>query len=137
MMSPGIAVSVGAAPSRPHQDVQGRRGDFVKISAGATNATLGGHSWARLRQDHCVESIQDIQISGPTIRLGQLLKLSGLAESGGAGKALLLDGVLVNGVAEPRRGRQLRDGDIVAARGVATRVLARAPDAVEKGTGGQ
>jgi ribosome-associated protein len=82
-----------------------------------------------------VESIQDIQISGPTIRLGQLLKLSGLAQSGGAGKALLLDGVLVNGVAETRRGRQLRDGDIVAARGVATRVLARAPDAAAKGAG--
>jgi ribosome-associated protein len=114
--------------------------DGVEISSrstwGATNTTLGGHSPARLRQDHCVESIQDIQISGPTIRLGQLLKLSGLAESGGAGKALLIDGVLVNGVVETRRGRQLRDGDIVAARGVAARVLARAPD-VAKGAGGQ
>jgi ribosome-associated protein len=117
--------------------LRGWRGDFVKISVGGSNATLGGHSSTRLRQDHCVESIQDIQISGPTIRLGQLLKLSGLAQSGGAGKALLLDGVLVNGVAETRRGRQLRDGDIVAARGVATRVLARAPDAAAKGAGGQ
>lgn len=79
-----------------------------------------------------MELTQDIQISGPTIRLGQLLKLSGLAQSGGEGKALLADGVLVNGVAETRRGRQLRDGDVVAARGVVTRVLAR-PDG---GTGG-
>jgi len=82
-----------------------------------------------------VESIQDIEISGPTIRLGQLLKLSGLAQSGGEGKALLAEGVLVNGVAETRRGRQLRDGDVVAARGVATRVLARR-DAGDDGSRG-
>jgi ribosome-associated protein len=77
----------------------------------------------RLRQDHSVEPIQDIEITGPTIRLGQLLKLSGLAESGGQGKQLLERGVLVNGVAETRRGRQLHDGDVVRARGVAARVL--------------
>jgi len=52
-----------------------------------------------------------------TIRLGQLLKLSGLAETGGASKALLADGVRVNGVAETRRGRQLRAGDVVEALG--------------------
>ena len=49
------------------------------------------------------------------IRLGQLLKLSGLAESGADAKALLLeDGVTVNGEPETRRGRQLRRGDVVA-----------------------
>ena len=37
-------------------------------------------------------TIQEVQISGETIRLGQLLKLSGIAESGGDGKALLLAG---------------------------------------------
>ena len=72
-----------------------------------------------------MEPIHDIEITGPTIRLGQLLKLSGLAESGGQGKQLLDSGVLVNGVAETRRGRQLHDGDVVEARGVAARVLAR------------
>jgi ribosome-associated protein len=72
-----------------------------------------------------VEPIQDIEITGPTIRLGQLLKLSGLAESGGQGKQLLESGVLVNGVAETRRGRQLHDGDVVEARGVSARVMAR------------
>jgi ribosome-associated protein len=109
--------------------VQGSRGDFVKIRRGL-ESHLGVAFQSRvLRQDQCVESIQDIQISGPTIRLGQLLKLSGLAESGGEGKALLLEhGVLVNGVAETRRGRQLHDGDVVAARGVLTRVQARARD---------
>ena len=34
--------------------------------------------------------IQEVQITGTTIRLGQLLKLSGIAESGGDSKALLL-----------------------------------------------
>ena len=68
--------------------------------------------------------MQEIQISGETIRLGQLLKLSGIAESGGASKALLVEGVLVNGVPETRRGRQLHDGDVVEARGEAARVVA-------------
>ena len=49
------------------------------------------------------------------IRLGQLLKLSGLAASGGDARALLESGdVTVNEQAEGRRGRQLRRGDIVA-----------------------
>ena len=69
--------------------------------------------------------IQEVQITGTTIRLGQLLKLSGIAESGGDGKALLLaEGVRVNGVQETRRGRQLHDGDLVEARGEGVRVLA-------------
>lgn len=78
-----------------------------------------------------MESIQDIEISSPTIRLGQLLKLAGLAQSGGEGKQILAAGVLVNGVAETRRGRQLHDGDVVAMRGLAVRVTARA-DAEEE-----
>jgi ribosome-associated protein len=72
-----------------------------------------------------VATIQEVKISGETIRLGQLLKLSGIAESGGEGKALLLgEGVRVNGVAETRRGRQLRGGDLVEARGTGVRVVA-------------
>jgi ribosome-associated protein len=71
-----------------------------------------------------VATIHEVQISGETIRLGQLLKLSGLAETGGASKALLADGVRVNGVAETRRGRQLRAGDVVEALGETARVVA-------------
>ncbi|MGA2007209.1 MAG: RNA-binding S4 domain-containing protein [Solirubrobacteraceae bacterium] len=71
-------------------------------------------------------AIREVQITGETIRLGQLLKLSGIAESGGDSKSLLLAEVVrVNGVAESRRGRQLRDGDLVEARGEAARVRAR------------
>ena len=60
------------------------------------------------------------------IRLGQLLKLAGLASGGGDVKAILADGVAVNGDPEDRRGRQLRDGDVVDAAGEQLRVTARA-----------
>ena len=56
-----------------------------------------------------------MQIAGDAIRLGQLLKLAGLVDSGGAGKQALATGeVLVNGQPDERRGRQLRRGDIVS-----------------------
>jgi ribosome-associated protein len=59
--------------------------------------------------------MQEIEIRGDTIRLGQLLKLSGIAGSGAEAKALLLEqGVTVNGEPEARRGRQLHRGDVVA-----------------------
>ena len=52
---------------------------------------------------------------GDMIRLGQLLKLSALADSGAdAGELLLASGVTVNGEPEARRGRQRRRGDLVA-----------------------
>jgi ribosome-associated protein len=55
-----------------------------------------------------------VTILGEMIRLGAFLKLSGIAESGGAAKALLGDGeVFVNGEPEQRRGRQLHPGDVV------------------------
>jgi ribosome-associated protein len=62
--------------------------------------------------------MQEIEIRGDTIRLGQLLKLSGLAGSGAEAKALLLEnGVTVNGEPEARRGRQLHPGDLVSVEG--------------------
>ncbi len=59
------------------------------------------------------------------IRLGQLLKLAGLASGGGDVKAILGDGVRVNGVPDDRRGRQVHPGDIVEAGGEQLRVVAR------------
>lgn len=54
----------------------------------------------------------EIPIRGETIRLGQLLKLAGVVDSGSEVKALLADEpVLVNGEPETRRGRQLHSGD--------------------------
>lgn len=59
--------------------------------------------------------MRDVPIRDDTIRLGQLLKLAGLADSGGEAKELLAEGaVSVNGEPEERRGRQLRSGDVVA-----------------------
>ena len=52
------------------------------------------------------------------IRLGQLLKLANLVESGGAARGLLESGVVaVNGEVETRRGRQLAPGDVVECAG--------------------
>jgi ribosome-associated protein len=48
------------------------------------------------------------------IRLGQLLKLADLVESGGDAKAVLRAGqVRVNGRVDVRRGRRLAPGDVV------------------------
>jgi ribosome-associated protein len=58
------------------------------------------------------------------IRLGQLLKLAGIVDSGGEAKALIADGgVTVNGETETRRGRQLHKGDVLAAAGHELRVV--------------
>ena len=61
---------------------------------------------------------EELAVRGEMIRLGQLLKLVGVVDSGAEAKALLAEGeVLVNGEPEARRGRQVRRGDLVAARG--------------------
>lgn len=58
--------------------------------------------------------LEDVAIRGRTIRLGQLLKLAGVVDSGSEVKALLAAGpVLVNEQPETRRGRQLHGGDTV------------------------
>lgn len=58
--------------------------------------------------------VRAIPIRGETIRLGQLLKLTGMVDAGSEVKALLADeAALVNGEPESRRGRQLRSGDVV------------------------
>ena len=62
--------------------------------------------------------MRDVPIRGHVIRLGQLLQLAGIADSGGEAKAMLADGeVTVNGEPEARRGRQLHPGDVISAAG--------------------
>jgi ribosome-associated protein len=57
---------------------------------------------------------REIPITGETIRLGQLLKLAGVVDSGSEVKGLLAgEAALVNGQPEARRGRQLHAGDRV------------------------
>jgi ribosome-associated protein len=55
-----------------------------------------------------------VPITDGVIRLGQFLKLAGLAESGAQARELVADGeVRVNGEVDTRRGRQLHRGDTV------------------------
>ena len=70
------------------------------------------------------DATQDVAIMGEMIRLGQLLKLSGLAVSGAEARELVQDGeVSVNGEIETRRGRQLHRGDVVEAGAQAVRIV--------------
>lgn len=70
--------------------------------------------------------VRDLLVREEGLRLGQLLKLAGLVDTGSQAKALLdADGVEVNGEVERRRGRQLADGDVVVARDQAVRVVLR------------
>jgi len=56
----------------------------------------------------------DVDVGERGIRLGQLLKLANLVETGGAARGLLESGeVRVNGEVETRRGRKLQKGDVV------------------------
>ncbi|HSZ69055.1 MAG TPA: RNA-binding S4 domain-containing protein [Solirubrobacteraceae bacterium] len=72
---------------------------------------------------------RDVPIRGETIRLGQLLKLAGIAQSGSEAKALLAaEAVAVNGEREARRGRQLHPGDAIRVDAEDLRVI-RAGDA--------
>lgn len=59
------------------------------------------------------EPVPTVPASG-TIRLGQFLKLAGLADSGAQARELIAEGeVSVDGEVETRRGRQLAPGALV------------------------
>jgi ribosome-associated protein len=58
--------------------------------------------------------VDQVAIRGDVIRLGQLLKLAGVAGSGAEAKELLAAGaVRVNGEVDGRRGRQVHPGDVI------------------------
>lgn len=66
----------------------------------------------------------DVPIRDESIRLGQFLKLANLIESGAEAKGVIADGLVdVNGTEELRRGRQLRDGDVVSVGAASARVV--------------
>jgi ribosome-associated protein len=76
--------------------------------------TQGDAELTRDGQNEPDATTHDVPIRGETIRLGQLLKLAGVVQSGSEGKALLATASLqVNGEPETRRGRQLHPGDTV------------------------
>ncbi|MEU5696289.1 RNA-binding S4 domain-containing protein [Actinosynnema sp. NPDC020468] len=69
--------------------------------------------------------IREVEITDDMIRLGQFLKLAGLAEHGAHARELVeADEVTVNGRPESRRGAQLHDGDVVAVAGEKVRLRA-------------
>lgn len=60
----------------------------------------------------------EFQLKGENVRLCDLLKLAGIAESGGQGKRLVADGeVSVDGQPESRKSARIRAGQIVECRG--------------------
>ena len=67
--------------------------------------------------------MEQIEVGDAGIRLGQLLKLANLVDSGGEAKQVLAEGqVSVNGTVETRRGAQLRPGDVVSLPGGSVRL---------------
>ena len=55
-----------------------------------------------------------VGISTEYIKLDQLIKLSGLVQTGGFAKQLIADGCIkLNGVYELQRGKKIRMGDVV------------------------
>jgi ribosome-associated protein len=69
----------------------------------------------------------DFELEGPHIELNMLLKVSGLCDSGGAGKAIVATGaVQVDGVTELRKTCKIRAGQLVTIDDIEIRVL---PDA--------
>ena len=70
-------------------------------------------------------AIHDFPLQGDFIELNVLLKLIGLAPSGGAAKAMISEGaVRVGNVVENRIRRKLRVGDVVQLNDAAIRILA-------------
>jgi ribosome-associated protein len=73
--------------------------------------------------------VRDVPIRGRMIRLGQLLKLVAVIDSGAEVKAFLsTEPVWVNGESETRRGRQLYPGDVVRVGERELRLTTTAPD---------
>lgn len=63
--------------------------------------------------------MEEIMIDSEFITLGQLLKMTDAISSGGMAKWFLQENqVYVNGEIDDRRGRKLRDGDIVNIPGI-------------------
>ena len=67
--------------------------------------------------------MKDVKISTEFIRLGQLVKLLDLVDTGGQVTVYLLSNeILVNGVDEKRRGKKLYSNDVVTLDGEEYRI---------------
>lgn len=69
----------------------------------------------------------DFSLRGEHIALCDLLKLAGIADSGGQGKRMIAEGeVTVDGQPESRKTAKIRAGQIVRYSGVTIRIVANA-----------
>ena len=67
----------------------------------------------------------EFQLNGEYVELNQLLKMTGLCDSGGQGKALVAEGVVsVDGQVELRKTAKIRAGSVVTLGDVSITVLA-------------
>lgn len=65
-----------------------------------------------------MSAVQSFKIKDNHIKLGQVLKAAGMAESGVDAKYAILDGLVkVNGNVELQRGKKLYPGDVVEYQG--------------------
>ena len=66
----------------------------------------------------------EFQLRGDHVELNQLLKLAGVCDSGGAGKALVAEGVVsVDGKVELRKTCKIRAGSVVTLADVRIQVI--------------
>lgn len=66
----------------------------------------------------------EVRIKDEYIKLGQLLKLAGLAEDGVEAKYVIQDGLVkVNGEVEERRGKKIFENDVVSFNGEEIRII--------------
>jgi ribosome-associated protein len=91
--------------------------------SGRTQVLADGSSAVHLMAE-LEAPLRQVVVRSDGIRLGQLLKLAELVDTGSEGKELLAaGGVEVNGEVEMRRGRQMVSGDEVRARDQAIQVI--------------
>jgi ribosome-associated protein YbcJ (S4-like RNA binding protein)/carbon monoxide dehydrogenase subunit G len=109
-----VGDALGVLKRRVKGDLE-RFKELIEARGAESGAWRGEVDQSATRGTCHAARVRDLPIRGESIRLGQALKLSGLAESGGEARALVEQGaVTVNAEVETRRGRQLRHGDVVA-----------------------
>jgi ribosome-associated protein len=119
-----IRAAIDAVPPRlavnPELDIDSYASEIAPSSTWRPASTPDTRVWRCLQRDRRPRldsfgaMVSSVAIRGEMIRLGQLLKLAGVIESGAEVKSFLSsETVWVNGEREVRRGRQLHVGDIV------------------------
>ena len=71
-------------------------------------------------------TMETVAIRDEFIKLGQVMKLAGMVDSGVDAKMVIQDGeVLVNGEVDTRRGRKIVPGDVISFRGQEIEVVSK------------